>query len=45
MLAVILCVLPPNEGLKGLNAVLSELVIIYVTKLHYQRDDLFQILS
>lgn len=38
-------VLPPNEGLEGLDAVLSELVIINVTKLHHQRNDLLQVLS
>lgn len=40
-----MCVLPPDEGLKGLDAVLSELVIVDVTELHHQRDDLLQILS
>lgn len=44
-LVVLLCVLPPDEGLKGLDAVLSELVIVNVTKLHDQRNDLLQILS
>lgn len=44
-LAVLLCVLPPNKGLKGLDAILSELIIINVTKLHYQWNDLLQILS
>lgn len=38
-------VLPPNEGLEGLDTVLSELVIINVTKLHHQRNDLLQVLS
>lgn len=38
------CVLPPDEGLERLDAVLSELVIVNVTELDYQRNDFLQIL-
>lgn len=38
-------VVPPDEGLEGLDAVLSQLVVVNVTELHHQRNDLLQILS
>ena len=38
-------VLPPDEGLEGLDAVFSELIVVNVTELHHQRNDLLQILS
>lgn len=36
---------PPDEGLEGLDAVLPQLVIVHVTELHHQRDDLLQVLT
>lgn len=36
--------LPPDEGLEGLDAILSQLVVVYIAELHHQRDDLLQVL-
>lgn len=43
--AVLVPVVPPDEGLEGLDAVLPQLVVVNVAELHHQRDDLLQILT